>query len=131
MAIGWLALLRAVPWAEVAKKAPEIAEGAKKLWGNVARKTPQTESEVHTVYSSEEIDVKWLKDKIGVVEAANIELQKQMLTTSELIKALADQNTQLIKNIEINRVRIKWLAALIVAVGVVAVYCLLQLYSYK
>ena len=35
MPIGWLALLKAVPWGEVAKNSPEIAENAKKLWGTV------------------------------------------------------------------------------------------------
>ena len=44
-----------------------------------------------------------------------------MLASSELIKALAEQNTQLIRRVEANRVRVLWLAAAIAVVGVVAV----------
>jgi hypothetical protein len=38
-----------------------------------------------------------------------------------LIKALADQNTQLIKRIELNRVRMLWLAGVTGVVAIVAV----------
>ena len=127
MAIGWLAILKAVPWAEVARKAPEIAESAKKLWGNVARKSPQPELEMRTVYASDDEDVSALKNRLVKVEAANAELHSQMLTTSELIKALAEQNTQLIDNVEFNRKRITKLSYLIIVIGIIALYCLVKI----
>ena len=127
MAIGWLAILKAVPWAEVARKAPEIAESAKKLWGNVARKSPQPELEMRTVYASDDEDVSALKNRLVKVEAANAELHSQMLTTSELIKALAEQNTQLIDNVELNRKRITKLSYLIIVIGIIALYCLVKI----
>ena len=40
MAVGWYTMLKMVPWADVIANAPQIAEAAKKLWGNVARKAP-------------------------------------------------------------------------------------------
>jgi hypothetical protein len=43
------------------------------------------------------------------------DLHQQMLASSELIQALADQNTQLIRRVEVNRVRLLWLAALLLA----------------
>ena len=43
-----------------------------------------------------------------------------MLTSSELIKALADQNTELIKRIEVSRIRILWLAGATVVLGIAA-----------
>ncbi|MES2546913.1 MAG: hypothetical protein V4575_04345 [Pseudomonadota bacterium] len=123
MAIGWLALLKAVPWAEVVRKAPEIAESAKKLWGTVARKSPHQESEVRTVFTSKDQELNWLKDRLDSVETANSELHNQMLTTSELIKALADQNAQLIKSVELNRIRIIRLSIITSVIGVIALYC--------
>jgi hypothetical protein len=36
-----MAILNLVPCGEVARKAPEIAESAKKLWSRVARKSTQ------------------------------------------------------------------------------------------
>ena len=38
MAIGWLTILQSVPWTEVIKNAPKVAEGARKLWSAVAKK---------------------------------------------------------------------------------------------
>jgi hypothetical protein len=58
------------------------------------------------------------------LEAAVSDLQSQMLESSELIKALADQNAQLIQRIEANRVRTLWLSA---ATAVVAMAALLGL----
>ena len=46
-----------------------------------------------------------------------------MLTTSEIIKALADQNTQLIKSIELFRKRILKLAGFTIVIGIIAMYC--------
>jgi hypothetical protein len=38
--------------------------------------------------------------------------------SSELIQSLADQNTQLIKRVEVNRVRLLWLTALVLGLAV-------------
>ena len=125
MAIGWLALLKVVPWIEVARKAPEIAESAKKLWNTVAKKSPNPEWAVqneHAAYTSEDQEIGWLKEKLAAIEKANAELRNQMLTTSELIKALADQNAALVKKVEINRIRIVGLAALTDIIGIITVY---------
>lgn len=127
MAIGWLAILKAVPWAEVARKAPEIADSAKKLWSTVARKSPQPPLEMRTVYASDEDEVSALKNRLAKVETANAEFHNQMLTTSELIKALAEQNTQLIDNVELNRKRITKLTYLIIVIGIIALYCLVKI----
>ena len=123
MAIGWLALLKAVPWGEVVRNAPEIAENAKKLWGTVARKSPKQELEVRNAFTSEDQEINWLKERLITIEATYSELHNQMLTISELIKALADQNTQLIKSIELNRIRILRLAAISIFIGLIAAYC--------
>jgi hypothetical protein len=123
MAIGLLALLKSVPWGEVAKNAPEIAENAKKLWGTVARKSPKQELEVRNIFTSEDQEINWLKERLITIEAAHSELHNQMLITSELIKALADQNTQLIKSIELNRIHLLKLAAISIFIGLIAVYC--------
>ena len=53
------------------------------------------------------------------LETTVAELHTQMLASSELIKALADQNTALVKRVEAHRVRLLWLS------GVVAVTLLL------
>ncbi len=123
MALNWLTLLKAVPWGEVARNAPVIAENAKKLWSTVARKSPKQELEVRNVFTSEDQEINWLKDKLKTLEAANTDLHNQMLTSAELMKALADQNAQLINRIELNRIRLLRLAVVTIIIGIIAVYC--------
>lgn len=123
MALNWLTLLKAVPWGEVARNAPVIAENAKKLWGTVARKYPKQELEVPIVFTSEDEEINWLKERLNTLEAANTDLHNQMLTSAELMKALADQNTQLINRIELNRIRLLRLAVVTIIIGIIAVYC--------
>jgi hypothetical protein len=123
MAIGWLALLKVVPWGEVARNAPVIVENAKKLWGSVARKSPKQELEIPIEFTSEDEEINWLKEKLNTLEAANADLHDQMLTSAELMKALAEQNTQLINRIELNRIRLLRLVVVTLIVGVIAVYC--------
>ncbi len=123
MALNWLTLLKAVPWGEVARNAPVIAENAKKLWGTVARKYPKQELEVPIVFTSEDEEINWLKERLNTLEAANTDLHNQMLTSAELMKALADQNTHLINRVELNRIRLLRLAVVTIIIGIIAVYC--------
>ncbi|MEQ6342520.1 MAG: hypothetical protein M3A44_12960 [Gammaproteobacteria bacterium] len=116
MAIGWLLLLKTVPWADVISNAPAVADGAKKLWNTVARKTPPAHvsaEETPTNLSPEAEAIAQVQARIASIETTASELHNQMLASSELIKALADQNTELIKRVEANRIRLLWLSGAI------------------
>ncbi|MEI6762352.1 MAG: hypothetical protein WCO22_18075, partial [Betaproteobacteria bacterium] len=54
------------------------------------------------------------------------ELHQQMLSSSELIQSLAEQNTQLVQRVEANRVRVRWLtlAVLLLGLGLAAMWAL-------
>ena len=129
MAIGWLALLKLVPWADVIRNAPMVAEGAKKLWSNAAKKPPSSNPPTKTgeqpPFSAETPSLASLYAQLAALEAATADLQNQMLASSQLIKTLADQNTQLIQRVEAHRIRILWLAravvVLIIAVASLAI----------
>lgn len=58
--------------------------------------------------------------RIQELEVAAADLQGQMIASSGLIKALAEQNTQLILRIETLRIRMGWLAAALAMTGLVA-----------
>ncbi len=125
MAIGWLTLLKAVPWVEVARKAPEVAESAKKLWNTIAKNSSKPEIEVKTettLFASEDQEINWLKERLAANEAAYADLHNQMLASAELIKALAEQNTQLINAVELNRKRLVRLTVVTTMVAIAAVY---------
>jgi hypothetical protein len=123
MAIGWLSVLKMVPWGDVISNAPKVADGAKKLWSAVAKKPPAAElatASAQPALSPEAQSIAILQAQLAAAEAEVSDLHNQMLESSQLIKALADQNTQLIKRIEVNRLRVLWLAGAMVVLVVVA-----------
>lgn len=124
MAIGWLTVLQNVPWAEVISNAPKVADGAKRLWKTIGKKTPAPPTDDDSVVpepSPENPQITALQNKVLALEADTAELHDQLLASSELIKALAEQNTQLIRNIETNRVRVLKLAGATAALAIVAI----------
>lgn len=128
MAIGWLAVLQMVPWSDVIKNAPKVADGAKKLWNAVGKKTPAPgslpDADINATLSPENQTAAALQARVLALESATQALHEQMLASSELIKALAEQNTQLIQRAEINRVRLLALAGVTALVAVIAVVAL-------
>ena len=123
MAIGWMTVLNLVPWGEVIKNAPAVADGAKKLWDSVGKKpaaaspgtdvaTPPPEAAASPVAA--------LQSRLERADASIAQLHEQMHASSELIKALAEQNSELIRRVEVNRVRVLWLAALVLLFGAIA-----------
>lgn len=115
MATAWLSVLKMVPWGDVISNAPKVTEGAKKLWSAVAGQgaAPQASATPATVGAGPEDDaLAGLSARLTQAQAAIDGLQQQMLSSTELIKSLAEQNTQLIKRVEANRVRVLWLIGL-------------------
>lgn len=126
MALGWMAVLQLVPWSDVISNAPKIAEGAKKLWSAVGKKPP-----VHDVVPLAVDDrpsgMAAVEKRLQAMEAATAELHEQMLASADLIKTLAEQNTQLVKRIEVNRARLVVLAAVTFIVAIIAITSLVLL----
>lgn len=120
MAIGWLTVLKMVPWGDVIENAPKVANGAKKLWQTVGKKPVSAvpDMSAHQVLRAEAPVVAALQDQVAELQVAVADLHQQMLVSSELIQSLANQNTQLIKRVEVNRVRLLWLAAWLLGLSV-------------
>ncbi len=128
MPVGWLTVLKLVPWVEVIKNAPAIADGAKKLWTTVGGSTPLRDAPAGTDVVAADAAaaadpasaVTALQARVVHAEAAVAELQAQMQASSELIKALAEQNAELVRRVEMNRSRTTWLFGLLLVVAVIA-----------
>jgi hypothetical protein len=122
MPIGWMTVLKLVPWGEVIKNAPVIADGAKKLWDTVGRKpspaaaAPPAGGRVATVVD----DGAALQARLAEAEASIALLHEQMQASSELIKALAEQNAELVRRVETHRVRGWWMLGLMAVFGAIA-----------
>lgn len=132
MAIGWLAVLSSVPWSEVINNAPKVADGAKKLWKALAKKPSVTgvnNSRSQAAATSESQAIAALEARALALEAAVADLHGQMLASSELIKALAEQNAQLIQRIETNRVRLLWLSIVTAVIAIAGVVDLLMAFA--
>jgi hypothetical protein len=122
MALPWLTILKTVPWTDVINNAPKVADGAKKLWQSVAKKTGQqppapdlaqgstSDAAAETGLPYDAAQVARLLARVATLETTSAELHAQMLSSSELIKTLAEQNAALIKGIEANRARASRLA---------------------
>lgn len=107
MAIGWMTILQSVPWSDVIRNAPKVADGAKKLWRKVGGKGGGGEAVMTPGADADQAPAAQLAALRAQVEA----LQGQMLASSEVIQALAEQNAQLIVRVETHRRRLLWLAA--------------------
>ena len=123
MAIGWLTIIKSVPWTDVISNASKLADGAKKLWKAVDRKRGAEASAEQAAPSLlPELDANAeLASRLASMEAATADLHSQMLASTELIKALAEQNALLVGRIETNRVRLLWLAGATALIAIVAV----------
>lgn len=110
MAAGTIiTVLSNIPWGQVVENAPKVADGALKLWDAVTRRKKQDSSQnkhpaMATDATPSEADI--LKARLLRLDEDVKSLQDQMQASSELIKALAEQNTQLVQRIELNRVRL-------------------------
>ena len=125
MAIGWMTVLKLVPWGDVIKNAPVIADGAKKLWDRAGRKPLAAEgtsppgSDLAAAWADQDV-VTSMQARLAEAELSITLLHEQMQASSALIKALAEQNTELIRRVEINRVRTLWVVGLLVVFGAIA-----------
>ena len=130
MATGLFSVLRLVPWGEVIRNAPKVAEGAKGLWDKVSGRPaspppPPVDDKVQGQLQAEAHAIARLRAELQATETAVSELQAQMLAATELINDLADQNAQLVRGVETLRRRLLWLAGLTVLLGGAAVTALL------
>jgi hypothetical protein len=123
MPIGWMTVLKLVPWGDVIKNAPVVADSAKKLWDTVGRKPAAAQERAATgsdLTPTTADGLPELQARLAEAEASVALLHEQMQASSTLIKALAEQNTELVRRVEIHRVRSWWLAGLLVVFGAIA-----------
>jgi len=121
MAISWLTVLQAVPWSDVIRNAPKLADGAKKLWSSVAGQPAQAPGGGGAMAQSRgDASPEALQARVESLEATVADLHGQLLSSTELIRQLADQNTQLVERVELNRVRAVRMTWALVVVALVA-----------
>jgi hypothetical protein len=108
MAVGTLiTVLSNIPWGQVVENAPKVAEGAVKLWNSVTNRNKQDAIQDKQVVADDApSEADRMKARLLALEDSITRLQDQMQASSALIKDLAEQNTQLVQRIELNRIRL-------------------------
>ena len=117
MAVAWVAVLQMVPWGEVIKNAPKVADGAVKLWNSVSRKKSSESGQSNTtgvVLATDIGAIERIEHQLFEAQQAIAELQGQVVQSAEVIKELASQNTQLVAQIEANRKAVTVLGVVVV-----------------
>ena len=123
MAVGWMSVLKMVPWSDVISNAPKVADGAKKLWSTVAKKTGVVGESAPAEAPATPQDLPaaellaLLQAQLARQEASLSDLHQQLLSSTALIQTLAEQNAQLVQRVEANRVRVRWLTLAVALLG--------------
>ncbi len=129
MAAGWWTVLRTVPWSDVISAAPQVANGARRLWDTVNRNKQGMYDEPMGVapgMPGQEEDVfDILIKSVERNDAEVTDLRNQMRSASEIIANLADQNAQLIAKMDAQRQKMTWLAVTAGLSGLLSVVALI------
>lgn len=128
MALPWLIVLQNVPWLDVIRNAPKVADGAKRLWSTVSGKPV---GKVGSGGSVNNQDIHSLNDFSARLQQAEAEidtLHAQMLSSSELIKALAEQNAEMATGMQMLRRKMIWLTVIICLLGLSSIISIFLLF---
>lgn len=127
MAVAWLKVLKAVPWSEVIAAAPQVANGARRLWDTVGRKggpAPGFDDAAVASMPVGEDGMALLAAHIEQQDATIAQMHGQLREASKLIAELADQNAQLIAKMEAARGKIQVVGLIAAAASVLGLVSL-------
>ena len=116
MPLPWSTLVKAIPWSDVIAKAPDIAQGARKLWQQVSTRdtADSAGTPVPGTPSAPEA-------RLTALAAQVAEMSTRQQESAELLSALATQNAELVGAVAALRQRNRLLAA---ATGLASVIAL-------
>jgi hypothetical protein len=110
MPINWIAAFKIIPWTDVIAAAPTVARTARDLWRGISKtESPDSvEGPTTGVPPTVEGEIQSLRTELA-------ETRAQLLSSSEVLRALAEQDEKLIAAIEVLRARTRVLAFVCVA----------------
>lgn len=118
MALGWITVLKLVPWGGVIEATPQIVQAAKKLLGSTKKKDADTFTNaaptagIHTESPAPvALQLQHLQERL-------VRLEQAHQASAVLIQSLAEQNAQVVQAVEALRKRSQRLT---VAVSVLAI----------
>jgi len=122
MAFNWIAAFKIIPWTDVIAAAPTVARTARGLWRSIS-KTGPAEGVEGTNAAAAAANPPTMEEEVRSLRAELAETRAQLLASSEVLRALADQDEKLVAAIEVLRVRTRVLS--IVSIALVAACAIL------
>lgn len=132
MALPWLTLIKAVPWADVIEHAPTVVSGAQKLWqrlpGRGGAVPPPITTTPAVADAGQSLSAQVVELRAGVVAAEQqvAELQGRLSESNALIRDMAEQQARMLAQIETHRRALRWTAGIAAVALVLAVGLLLR-----
>lgn len=114
MALNWITAFKIIPWKDVIAAAPTVARTARDLWRGIG-KTRSAETVAGSDDRAAGGAAPTLEEEIRSLRAELAETRAQLLSSSEVLRSLAEQDEKLIGAIEVLRVRTRVLAIVCVA----------------
>ncbi len=127
----WLTALKLIPWSTVLEAAPHIVKGARSLIAKTKDNppaAPATSSTPEEPLSDSEKLVS-LNRRLLEMQEKIIELSSEQKSSAELIQLLAEQNAQVVKAIDVLRVRTKVLVIFCLLLGIALAMLILRAIS--
>ena len=121
----WSTVCRMIPWGQVIDHAPEVIEAAKKLYGQLTKNKPAEEDALEIAAINEDLTE---SERLQLLVEGNrqelLKLHEDIEASSRLINELAEQNAQMIGEIEKLRKRMKKITLLTTLAFFAALYLL-------
>ncbi|KAB2968349.1 hypothetical protein [Zoogloea sp.] len=107
MALPWSTLVKAIPWSDVIAKAPDLAQGARKLWQKAAGQSDAGERPAEAGAPLAGTDARFAS-----LDTRLTELATRQQEVTELLAALAAQNAELVSTTDTLRGQLRrlWIA---------------------
>jgi hypothetical protein len=125
MAFSWIAAFKVIPWGDVIAAAPTVARTARDLWRGVS-KSRSAETVASTGGATPDGTAPTAEEEIRSLRADLTETRAQLLASSEVLQALAEQDEKLVAAIEVLRVRTRVLAFVCVALAIACAALLMR-----
>ena len=122
MAIPLMAVLKAIPWGQVIENAPQLVDGAQRLFSRLKKDKERTPDVIVPDPSPDEDEGERLRMLERYVQENRLELQQlhqNLSDTADLLSHLTGQNAKMVDEIDLLRKQARRLQRMLVAVFIV------------
>ena len=122
MAIPLMAVLKAIPWGQVIENAPQLVDGAQKLFSRLKKDKENPPDVIVPDPSPDEGEGDRLRTLERYVQENRLELQQlhqNLSDTADLLNHLTGQNAKMIDEIDLLRKQTRRLQRMLVVVSII------------